>query len=372
MQMVDLVSQTKKIYPELQVAIEHVLLKGDFINGEEVRLFAEELGQYMEGMSVVPCANGTDALQISLMALGLRSGDEVVVPAFTYVASAEVIALLGLRPVMVDVDERTFNLDPTVLENAWSPRVKAVIPVHLYGRSADMHGVLQWANTHAVKVVEDNAQSLGALYEMGGSTVKVGTLGDVSCTSFFPTKNLGCFGDGGAMMTRNRELAERLRMIANHGQREKYCHEVIGCNSRLDTLQAAILRVKLKHLDEYLNARIAAAEYYSAQLSGIAEIITPEIQGCTFHQYTLRVLDGQRDALRRHLQALGIPSMVYYPLALCDQPAFRNCGRVVGALDVSRRLVGEVISLPMHTELTRELQDKVIEGIHSFFLSKKR
>ena len=221
MQMVDLVGQTKKIYPELQAAIERVLLKGDFINGEEVRLFAEELGHYMEGMSVVSCANGTDALQISLMALGLQAGDEVVVPAFTYVASAEVIALLGLQLVMVDVDERTFNLDSSVLEEAWSPHVKAVIPVHLYGRSADMHGVLNWANAHGVRVIEDNAQSLGALYEMGGSTVKVGTLGDVSCTSFFPTKNLGCFGDGGAMMTRNRELAERLRMIANHGQCEK-------------------------------------------------------------------------------------------------------------------------------------------------------
>lgn len=370
MQMVDLVGQTKKIYPELQAAIERVLLKGDFINGEEVRLFAEELGHYMEGMSVVPCANGTDALQISLMALGLQAGDEVVVPAFTYVASAEVIALLGLQPVMVDVDERTFNLDSSVLEEAWSPHVKAVIPVHLYGRSADMHGVLNWANAHGVRVIEDNAQSLGALYEMGGSTVKVGTLGDVSCTSFFPTKNLGCFGDGGAMMTRNRELAERLRTIANHGQCEKYRHEVIGCNSRLDTLQAAILRIKLKHLDEYLSARIAAAEYYTAHLSDIEEIITPETKGCTFHQYTLRVLDGQRDALREHLQGAGVPSMVYYPLALCDQPAFRNCGRTVGTLGVSRRLVGEVISLPMHTELTHELQDRVIAGIRSFFRSK--
>ena len=370
MQMVDLVSQTKKIYTELQAAIERVLLQGAFINGEEVRLFAEELGQYMEGMTVVPCANGTDALQISLMALGLQPGDEVVVPAFTYAASAEVIALLGLQPVLVDVEERTFNIDPNVLEAAWSSRVKAIIPVHLYGRSADMHGVLQWANAHGVKVIEDNAQSLGSSYEWGGNTIKVGTLGDVSCTSFFPTKNLGCFGDGGAMMTRNPELAARLRMIANHGQREKYHHEVIGCNSRLDTLQAAILRVKLKYLDDYLQTRITAAKYYTTHLSDLSEIITPDTAGCTFHQYTLRVRNGQRDRLKTYLQARGIPSMIYYPLALCDQPAFRSSGRTVGTLDVSRRLVGEVLSLPMHTELTQELQDQVIGAVRDFFLTR--
>lgn len=368
MQMVDLVSQTKKILPELQTAIERVLLKGDFINGEEVRLFAEELGQYMEGMTVVPCANGTDALQIALMALGLQPGDEVVVPAFTYVASAEVIALLGLQPVLVDVDERTFNINPCLLEEAWSPKVKAIIPVHLYGRSANMHGVLHWANTHGVKIVEDNAQSLGSNYEYGGNTIKVGSLGHVSCTSFFPTKNLGCFGDGGAMMTRDPELAERLRRIANHGQREKYHHEVIGCNSRLDTLQAAILRIKLKYLDAYLQARITAAKYYTAQLSTLPEIITPETAGCTFHQYTLRIRNGQRDSLKAYLNARGIPSMIYYPLALCDQPAFRHTVRTVGTLDVSRRLVGEVLSLPMHTELTQELQDRVIEAVRDFFL----
>lgn len=370
MQMVDLVSQTKKIYPEIQAALERVILHGNFINGEEVRLFAEELGQYMEGMHVVPCGNGTDALQISLMALGLQPGDEVVVPAFTYVASAEVIALLGLHPVLVDVDENTFNIDPNQLDAAWSPRVKAVIPVHLYGRSADMHGVLQWAKQHDVKVVEDNAQSLGASYEIGGNTVKVGTLGDVSCTSFFPTKNLGCFGDGGAMMTRDRDLADHLRMIANHGQREKYHHEIIGCNSRLDTLQAAILRIKLRHLDEYLQARITAAKYYTEHLSDLEEIITPETRGCTFHQYTLRIRHGQRDALQAHLQAQGIPTMIYYPLALCDQVAFRNVGRTVGALAVSRRLANEVLSLPMHTELSLAQQDRVIETVRTFFQAR--
>lgn len=367
-EMVDLVSQTEKIYPEISTAIERTIRSGHFIQGQEVQHFASELSQYMEGLEVIPCGNGTDALQIALMSLGLQAGDEVVVPAFTYAASAEVIALLGLSPVLVDVDARTYNIDTTTLEAAYSPLVKAIIPVHLFGHSADMYPILQWAKKNKVAIVEDNAQALGALYDCGGATIKVGSLGDISCTSFFPTKNLGCFGDGGAIMTHNKQLAERLRMIANHGQRTKYYHELIGCNSRLDSLQAAILRIKLRYLDQYIAARQTAAKYYTEHLKTVCEVVLPiDAPYHTYHQYTLRVLAGQRDALKKHLQQRGIPSMIYYPLPLCDQPAFLGQGRVVGSLANSRLLATEVLSLPMHTELTPAMQDRIIEGIRSFY-----
>ena len=367
--MVDLAKQTEKIAAEIHEAIEQVLQKANYINGEEVAAFTHELEAYMgAGMHVVPCANGTDALQIALMALDLKPTDEVVVPAFTYAASAEVIALLGLRPVLVDVEPHTCNLDPQQLEAAYSPRVKAIIPVHLFGLSADMYSISQWAQRYDVRVVEDNAQSLGSWYEFGGKSVRVGSLGDISTTSFFPTKNLGCFGDGGALMTRDARLAERIRMIANHGQRQKYHHECIGCNSRLDTLQAAILSVKLKYLDEYLEARNRAANYYTVHLSDLDAIQLPTtIAGRTYHQYTLRVLDGRRDALKEYLKKHGVPTMIYYPLSLAEQPAFRSDSRFVGDLAVSRQLANEVLSLPMHTELTTEMLEYVVDVVRKFF-----
>ena len=367
--MVDLVKQTEKIAAEIHEAIEQVLQKANYINGEEVAAFTHELEAYMgAGMHVVPCANGTDALQIALMALDLKPTDEVVVPAFTYAASAEVIALLGLRPVLVDVEPHTFNLDPQQLEAAYSPRVKAIIPVHLFGLSADMQNILEWAQRHDVRIVEDNAQSLGSWYEFDGKQVRVGTLGDISTTSFFPTKNLGCFGDGGALMTRDARLAARIRMIANHGQRQKYHHECIGCNSRLDTLQAAILSVKLKYLDEYLDARNRAANYYTVHLSDLDAIQLPTtIAGRTYHQYTLRVLAGRRDALQEYLNKHGVATMIYYPLSLAEQPAFRSQSRFVGDLTVSRQLSSEVLSLPMHTELTTEMLEYVVDVVRKFF-----
>lgn len=370
--MVDLVAQDAAYLPEIQAAMAQVLAHGHFIQGEEVALFATELGAYMrtpEGqpVEVIPCGNGTDALQIALMSCGLRAGDEVIVPAFTYAATAEVVLLLGLTPVFVDVDPATCNLDPDQLQAALSPRVKAIMPVHLFGQSADMARILPWARAHHLAVIEDNAQSLGANDLVEGKWVKVGTLGDISCTSFFPTKNLGAYGDGGALMTSDPERAARLRMIANHGQRTKYSHECLGCNSRLDTLQAALLRVKLRHLDAFLAKRADMAADYSQALNDLAGIVLPTLtEGRTYHQYTLRVLDGRRDALKEHLQARNIASMIYYPIPLCDQPAFAPCARCVGDLPVARALAREVLSLPL--TLAPEERARVADAIRDFLL----
>ncbi len=371
MSMVDLRGQYERIQEEVDAAIAGVIQRADFINGEDVRAFGDELAAYNGSRFAIPCANGTDALQIALMALGLKPGDEVIVPAFTYVASAEVIGLLGLVPVMVDVDEDTFNTSRKHLERALSSRSKAIIPVHLFGQSCDMEPILAFAREHDLWVVEDNAQAMGAEYTFGDDRkAKTGSMGHVGCTSFFPSKNLGCFGDGGAMFTDDAELAGRLRMIANHGQEVKYRHKVLGCNSRLDTLQAAILRVKLRHLDEYCNARRKAARYYSERLRGLAGLRTPAetvYSTHTYHQYTLQVPGGQRDALKEHLAAQGIPSMVYYPLPLQAQEAFAPITRAAEALDTAQRLADSVLSLPMHTELRSEEQDVVIEAIKTFF-----
>ncbi len=375
MQMVDLKGQYLKIKPEVDAAIQGVIDSTAFIGGPAVKEFARQLGDYLGGCHVIPCANGTDALQIALMALDLRPGDEVIVPAFTYVASAEVIGLLGLTPVMVDVDPDTFNLDPATLAAALSPKTRAIIPVHLFGQSCDMEPVLDFARAHGLFVVEDNAQALGSDYRFSdGRKARTGTLGTIGCTSFFPSKNLGCYGDGGAIFTWDDALAERLRMIANHGQQVKYYHRVIGCNSRLDTLQAAILQVKLRHLDEYASARRAAAAFYTQRLKALDPegrfFLTPvEDPRSThvYHQYTLRVRGGKRDALKESLAAQGIPSMIYYPLPLQDQEAFKSITRAVGKLENARACAASVLSLPIHTEMTQEMQEEVVRAIAFYF-----
>ena len=371
LQMVDLHGQYLKIKDEVDAGIREVIETSAFINGPQAKEFTDNLAAYAGAKYAIPCANGTDALQIALMALELKPGDEVIVPAFTYVASAEVIGLLGLTPLMVDVDYATFNVTADNLERALSAKTRAIIPVHLFGQSCDMEPIMRFAEKHGLYVVEDNAQAIGAVYTFSDGTKKhTGTMGHIGCTSFFPSKNLGCYGDGGAIFTNDDMLAVRLRMIANHGQQVKYHHKVIGCNSRLDTIQAVVLNAKLKHLDEYCRARYEAAQYYSSRLQDVAGIVVPEeLPASThvYHQYTLKVLDGKRDALKQYLADGSIPSMIYYPLPLQKQEAFQHITRSAGALDVAERLANSVLSLPIHTELTEAEQDLVIDRIKDFF-----
>ena len=374
-QMVDLKGQYMKIKPEVDAAIQNVIDNTAFINGPIVKEFAQNLSDYMGGCNVIPCANGTDALQIALMALDLKPGDEVIVPAFTYVASAEVIGLLGLTPVMVDVDYDTFNVTVDNIKKALSDKTKAIIPVHLFGQSCDMEPILAFAKEHNLYVIEDNAQAIGAEYTFSdGHKEKTGTMGTIGCTSFFPSKNLGCYGDGGAIFCKDDALSEKLRMIANHGQKVKYHHSVIGCNSRLDSIQAAILNVKLKHLDEYGKARYAAASYYTEKLKAFDPeqkfFITPtELENSThvYHQYTLKIKNSKRDALKQFLADAGIPSMIYYPLPLQEQEAFKPITRAAEDLTISKDIAYSVLSLPVHTEMTHEIQDTVISAIIKFF-----
>ncbi len=376
-QMVDLKGQYLKIKDEVDAGIQNVIDNTAFINGPIVKEFAQHLSDYMGGCYVTTCANGTDALQIALMALELKPGDEVIVPAFTYVASAEVIGLLGLTPVMVDVDYETFNVTVDNIKKALSPKTKAIIPVHLFGQSCDMEPILAFAKEHNLYVIEDNAQAIGAEYTFSdGHKAKTGTMGTIGCTSFFPSKNLGCYGDGGAIFTNDEKLAERIHMIANHGQRVKYHHSVIGCNSRLDSIQAAILDVKLKHLDEYGKARYEAASYYSAKLKEFDPeekfFITPkELDKSThvYHQYTLKIKNEKRDALKAYLGEKGVPSMIYYPLPLQEQEAFKPITRAAEELDKSKACAYSVLSLPIHTEMTKDVQDVVINAIKDFFKS---
>ena len=369
--MVDLAGQYAKIQPELDAALLAAVRGGAYIQGPEVKAFAQELSDYLGGAHVIPCANGTDALQLALMALDLKPGDEVITATFTYVATAEVIALLGLTPVLVDVRPDTFSLDLEQVRAAIGPKTKAIVPVHLYGQAADMEDLLALAKQHDIAVVEDCAQAIGAVYTFSdGRQAQVGTLGTIGCTSFFPSKNLGCMGDGGAVYTQDAALAERIRMMANHGQKVKYRHDVIGCNSRLDTLQAAILRVKLPHLDAYIQARQEAAAYYDAGLGQLEGLVIPARNPASthvFHQYTLQVKNGRRDALKAHLEAAGIPSMIYYPWPLHEQPAFASERYPQGAFPVAEQLCQDVLSLPMHTELTPAIQDYILQTIHTFF-----
>ncbi len=372
--MVDLKGQYLKIKDEVDAGIQAVIDSSAFINGPAVKEFREKLGSYLGGTHVVTCANGTDALQIALMALGLKPGDEVIVPAFTYVSSAEVIALLGLTPVMVDVDPSTFNVTAGNICQAITPATKAIIPVHLFGQSCDMEPILELAHAHGLYVIEDNAQAIGAEYTFSdGHKEKTGTIGDIGCTSFFPSKNLGCYGDGGALFCKDASLAEKMSMIANHGQKMKYRHSVIGCNSRLDTIQAAVLNAKLPHLDAYSEARRNAAGYYDEKLKALDPgekfFTTPaksKHSTHVYHQYTLKVKAGKRDALKEYLAGRGIPSMIYYPLPLQEQEAFKGIAKASGRLDHAKECADSVLSLPMHTELTSEIQDKVISAVKDF------
>lgn len=358
LQMVDLKRQYNKIKPEIDAAIQSVIDTTMFIGGPQVNNLATELATYVGVKHVIPCANGTDALQIALMALGLQPGDEVITPSFTYMATVEVVALLKLTPVFVDVYPDSFTMDIDCLKKAITPKTKAIIPVHLYGQSADMEPLLALANEHNLPVIEDNAQAIGGSYTFSdGRTVKTGSMGLISCTSFFPSKNLGCYGDGGAIFTNDSELAERLKMIANHGQKVRYYHEMVGCNSRLDAMQAAILRIKLPHLDEYCDARRAAADFYDKAFSGHPKITTPFRAANArhvFHQYTLKLTGFSRDEMHQKLAERNIPSMIYYPVPCHKQDMLKEYNTAGADLPVTNMLQDCVISLPMHTELTEE------------------
>lgn len=370
-EMVDLKGQYNKIKEEIDAAVKKTIGDASFINGPEVTTFTKNLSAYLGGANVITCANGTDALQIAMMALGLKPGDEVIVPAFTYVATAEVIGLLNLKPIMVDVDPFHFNITRANIEQAIGPKTKAIVPVHLFGQCAEMEPILELAKEKGLYVIEDTAQATGAIYTFSDSTKKhAGTMGHVGCTSFFPSKNLGCYGDGGAIYTHDQELAEKIKMVANHGQVRKYVHKYIGVNSRLDTIQAAILDIKLKYLPLYSAIRRAAADRYDSMLSGIEGLLIPtRTTNSThvFHQYTIVVEDCRRDALKQHLDSAGIPSMIYYPIPLNQQEAFQNIGSVAGSLNATERLCESVLSLPMHTELSEEQQVFITHSIKSFF-----
>ena len=368
--MVDLRTQHAHIAEEINAAIQEVLDTTAFIKGPAVEKFEQELADYLGCRHVIGCANGTDALQIAMMALGLKPGDEIIVPAFTYVATAEVIALLGLTPVMVDVHLDSFNIDVAAVEAAITPRTRAIVPVHLFGQSADMHALRVLAKAHSIYLIEDNAQAIGAAFCTNDLAGYTGTLGDIGCTSFFPSKNLGCYGDGGAISTNDDVLAARMRQVANHGQNRLYYHDIVGVNSRLDALQAAILRVKLPHLDHYNEARRQAADRYDAAFASVDALVTPTRSGFSshvFHQYTLRVTDGRRDALREHLQQHGIAHNVYYPVPLYAQGAFAKTVPTGFTLPHTEQLCREVISLPMHTELREEQLARITAAVTSFF-----
>ncbi|KFF24562.1 DegT/DnrJ/EryC1/StrS family aminotransferase [Chryseobacterium vrystaatense] len=372
-QMVDLKGQYEKIKTEVDAGIQDCINNTAFINGPAVKEFQQDFEKYLNVKHVIPCANGTDALQIAMMALGLKQGDEIICPAFTYVATAEVMGLLGLIPIMVDVNEDTFDIQLEDLEKYLTPNTKAIVPVHLYGQGADMERILAFAEKHSLFVIEDNAQAIGSNYTFSDGTVKkTGTVGHIGCTSFFPSKNLGCYGDGGALMTNDDEIALKIRMIANHGQEKKYHHKILGCNSRLDTIQAAVLKVKLAHLDEYSAARNKMADYYDEHLAGISEISVPkrsENSTHVFHQYTLKVKNGKRDGLQKYLAEKNIPSMVYYPLPLYRQEAFQQYVHEGFSLPITEQLCSEVISLPVHTEFDQEVLDYIISEIKNYFNS---
>lgn len=369
-QMVDLISQYEKIQKEVDNAVLDVIRSSAYINGPEVKNFQAELENYLNVKHVIPCANGTDALQVAMMALGLKPGDEVITATFTYVATAEVIALLGLTPVLVDVDPDTFMIDPEEIKKAITPKTKAIVPVHLFGQCADMDAIMDIAAEHNLYVIEDTAQAIGADFRFkNGKTAKAGTIGDIGATSFFPSKNLGCFGDGGAIFTNNDELAGKLRKIANHGQGERYYHDEVGVNSRLDSIQAAILRKKLPHLDTYNAARQKAADFYDAAFAGNDKITTPkraENSTHVFHQYTLKLNGVDRQALISYLNEREIPAMIYYPVALHMQKAYKDERYGEGHFPITEQLVGQVISLPMHTELTDDQLKHITDSLLMF------
>ncbi len=371
-QMVDLRTQYERIKSEVDAAIQEVIDQSAFINGPQVRKFAAELKEYTGAGYVIPCANGTDALQIAMMALDFKPGDEVIVPAFTYVATVEVIALLGLKPVFIDVIADTFELDVNQLEAKITEKTVGIVTVHLYGQCSNMEEIIKVADLYQLKVIEDTAQAIGAVYTFqNGRTAQAGTMGAIGTTSFFPSKNLGCYGDGGAMFTNDPLLAEKLQMIANHGQKKKYYHDSIGVNSRLDTLQAAILSVKLKQLDKYSSSRNEVADRYDRAFAGQPSIHIPKrVSNSThvFHQYTLRLAEGvEREAFKNYLADKGIPTMVYYPLPLHLQKAYLEYGGREGQFPVAEQLCKQVISLPIHTEMKEDDQSYIIEQVLRFF-----
>ncbi|MFM7900991.1 MAG: DegT/DnrJ/EryC1/StrS family aminotransferase [Bacteroidota bacterium] len=356
--MVDLLGQYQKIKSEIDKAVLDVIASSAYINGPEVNSFQKELEDYLHCKHVIPCANGTDALQIAMMALKLEPGDEVITADFTYAATAEVIGLLRLTPVLVDVLPDTFTIDPDALEKAITPKTKAIVPVHLFGQCAQMERVMEIARKHNLYVIEDTAQAIGADYHFSdGTSRKAGTIGTIGCTSFFPSKNLGCYGDGGAIFTNDDELAARIRMIANHGQSVQYYHDEIGVNSRLDSLQAAVLRIKLRHLDEYAAARNLAAAYYDTAFSGHSAVTIPAREKSSthvFHQYTLVLHGKDRNAMKDFLASKGVPAMIYYPVPLHLQKAYTDPRYREGDFPITERLCANVISLPMHTEMNDE------------------
>jgi len=380
-QMVDLKKQYHKIKTEVDEAVLNVIESTAFINGKPVQEFANNLSAYLGVKHVIPCANGTDALQIAMMALGLQPGDEVITPSFTFIATTEVIALLRLTPVFVDVDPKTFCIDPASLEKAITPKTKAIVPVHLYGHAAPMDEIMAIANKHKLTVIEDNAQAIGGDYiskssekmasPAGASRRKTGTIGHVGTTSFFPSKNLGAYGDGGAIFTDDDALADKMKMIANHGQRKRYYYEMVGCNSRLDTLQAAVLNIKLKHLDEYIKARQSVADFYDRAFANNTKLTIPyRASYCShvFHQYTLVLNDVNRDGLNAFLAEHQIPSMIYYPVPGHHQQMFEQYETAKVSLPVTDWLTERVISLPIHTEMDTEqlkfITTKVLEYVN--------
>ncbi|WP_294218781.1 DegT/DnrJ/EryC1/StrS family aminotransferase [uncultured Chryseobacterium sp.] len=368
-QMVDLQSQYYKIKNDVDNAVLNVMDSAAFINGPEVKSFQNELESYLDVQHVIPCGNGTDALQIALMALDLKEGDEVITADFTFAATVEVIHLLKLKSVLVDVDYDTFTISTEQIRKAITPKTKAIIPVHLFGQCANMEEIIKIANEHNLYVIEDNAQAIGAEYTLSdGSVKKSGTMGTLGTTSFFPSKNLGCYGDGGALFTNDDELAHRIRGIVNHGMYERYYHDEVGVNSRLDSVQAAILRKKLPHLDTYNEARRKAAEYYDEAFAGHDQILTPkraENSSHVFHQYTLRILNGQRNELQKFLTEKDIPAMIYYPVALRKQKAYFQDSNDADFVNTDK-LLDQVISLPMHTELDDEQLKYITDAVLEF------
>ncbi len=369
--MVDLKGQYEQIKDTVNASIQEVLDTNAYINGPQVHAFQKDLEHYLGVKHVIPCANGTDALQIAMMGLGLQPGDEVITADFTFAATVEVIALLQLTPVLVDVDADTFNISIDAIKKAITPKTKAIVPVHLFGQSANMDAIMELANEHNLFVIEDNAQAIGANYKSkDGSNKKAGTIGHVASTSFFPSKNLGCYGDGGAIFTNDDALAHTLRGIVNHGMYERYHHDVVGVNSRLDSMQAAVLNAKLPNLDKYNDARQLAAAKYSEKLSNHQNIVTPVVakdrDSHVFHQYTLRILNADRDALMKHLLAKDIPCAIYYPIPLHSQKAYASSRYDEADFPVTNQLCKEVLSLPMHTELDDEQIEFICESILEF------
>lgn len=368
--MVDLKTQYQKIKTEIDKAVIDVLESAAFINGKPVQEFSTALANYIGVQHVIPCANGTDALQIAMMALGLQPGDEVITPSFTYIATTEVVALLKLKPVFVEVDPNTFCIDPEDVRKAITPKTKAIVPVHLYGHAAAMEEIMEIANEYNLYVIEDTAQGIGGEYTFkDGSKKKVGSIGTIGTTSFFPSKNLGCYGDGGAIFTNDDALAVQLKMMANHGQSKRYYHDVVGCNSRLDTIQAAILNIKLKELDNYINARIELADFYDQSFANHPKIKTPfraSYSKHVFHQYTLQLEGVDRDGLVKFLGTKGIPSMIYYPVPGHKQKMFDSFGLDKKEMKITDSLTEKVISLPIHTEMENDQREFIVNSVLEF------